>query len=435
VAVSLKLATDFPNEPDYRQILARSFARLGNLEASNFVPGRRPELEQNYAEALRLQEQLVHEFPGNLDYLRDLAWTYAHLGYMRLFGGAGPPAEAEEPVCRALEIRERLVQAKPNEFNYRQGLGTSLGNFGNLLCITGRFQQAEGVVRRELEVRQKVSDDFPGEPDAQRCLADAHGDVASLREFTGKFQEAVAAYRQALTIRKQLAAEFPNMLVYQGNAARCHLKLGDALRRTGAEDEAKAAYKEVIAVCKEILRFHSESAEAYIFWGRALARLDARKEAVEVWEQAVQKSKNNATIVGFVARCLVRTLDRQVENAEAAAQLAYAIQLARQAVSLEPENSGFWSTLGTACYRAENWRDAVDGLEKARQLGGSRDDSNQLFFLAMAHWQLGERDKARECYGGAVQQMDKSNPYDEYLGRVRAEAAALLGIADHPATK
>jgi serine/threonine protein kinase/Tfp pilus assembly protein PilF len=431
VAVSLRLATDFPNEPDYRQNLARSYASFGSMEASFFVPGRRPELEQTYADALRLQEHLVQEFPGNLEYLHDLAWTYAHLGYMRLFGGAGPPTEAEEPVRRALEIREGLVEAKPTEFHYRQERGESLGNFGNLLCTTGRFEQAEGIVRRELEVRQKVSDDFPAEPDSHRCLADAYRDVAGLRKSTGRLQEAIAAYRQELPIRKQLAAEFPNRLPYQGNAACCHLLLGDALRRIGAQEEAMSAYEEVMAVCKEILRFHPECAEAYIFWGRALARTGARNEAVRVWEQAVQQSRGKATVVGFVAGYLVRSLDLRTESAEAAVQLAHAIQLAQQAVTLEPQNSGFWTTLGTAYYRAGKWRDAVAGLEKAMQLGGAGGGAGtDLFFLAMAHRQIGQRDKARECYGKAVQWMNKNNPYDEYLCRIRAEAATLLGSAE-----
>jgi tetratricopeptide (TPR) repeat protein len=287
-----------------------------------------------------------------------------------------------------------------------------------------------------MQVRQQLFNDFPAEPDARCSLGDAYRDLAGLREQTGMFQEAVAAYRQELPVRKQLAAEFPNMLPCQENAARCHLRLGDALRRIAAKDEARAAYEGTMAVCKEILRFHPECAEAYIFWGRALARTGARTEAVKVWQQAVEHSRGKATVVGFVAGYLVRSFDLRMENAEAAVQLAHAIQLAQQAVTLEPHNSRFWRTLGTAYYRAGKWRDAVAALEKAMQLSGSGGvASNDLFFLAMAHWQLGDRLKAQECYGDAVQWMNKINPYDEYLCRVRAEAAALLGIVKEPLQK
>ena len=57
-------------------------------------------------------------------------------------------------------------------------------------------------------------------------------------------------------------------------------------------------------------------------------------------------------------------------------------------------------------------------------------DSFDWFFLAMAHWQLGEKDKAREWYDRAVQWMDKNQPKNEELRRFRAEAAELLELKE-----
>jgi hypothetical protein len=57
------------------------------------------------------------------------------------------------------------------------------------------------------------------------------------------------------------------------------------------------------------------------------------------------------------------------------------------------------------------------------------------FFLAMAHWQLGEKDKARRWYDRAVKWLDKNK--DQVAGaggnlrelnQFHAEAAVLLGI-------
>ena len=53
-------------------------------------------------------------------------------------------------------------------------------------------------------------------------------------------------------------------------------------------------------------------------------------------------------------------------------------------------------------------------------------DSFNWFFLAMAHWQVGEKDKARQWYAKAVAWMDKNKPTDAELTRFRAEAKALL---------
>jgi hypothetical protein len=55
--------------------------------------------------------------------------------------------------------------------------------------------------------------------------------------------------------------------------------------------------------------------------------------------------------------------------------------------------------------------------------------SYNAFFLAMAHWRLGEKAEARGWYDQGVQWMDKQQPQNEELRRFRAEAAQLLGLA------
>jgi hypothetical protein len=55
------------------------------------------------------------------------------------------------------------------------------------------------------------------------------------------------------------------------------------------------------------------------------------------------------------------------------------------------------------------------------------DNAHEGFFLAMAHWQLGNKDKARDWFAKSVAWMEKRNKNDPELKRSRAEAAALLG--------
>ena len=117
LAVATKLAAEFADDPDCRQKLARSSSSLGGRNAIILGPGSRPKMEQALAKALRLQEQLVGEFPGNRDYQWDLGLTYYRLGFMRLMdysGGQRDLIEAEGPVRRALAIREKLVGENPH---------------------------------------------------------------------------------------------------------------------------------------------------------------------------------------------------------------------------------------------------------------------------------------------------------------------------------
>jgi tetratricopeptide (TPR) repeat protein len=74
-----------------------------------------------------------------------------------------------------------------------------------------------------------------------------------------------------------------------------------------------------------------------------------------------------------------------------------------------------------------DWKGAIADLEKSMELrkGG---DSSDWFFLAMARWQLGDKDGARESYDQAVKWMETNAPENKELIRFRAEAAELLGV-------
>ena len=104
-----------------------------------------------------------------------------------------------------------------------------------------------------------------------------------------------------------------------------------------------------------------------------------------------------------------------------------AIELAQRAVNLKPDAAHSWNTLGVAYYRAGKWKEAIAALEKSQSFkpGGEAFDS---IFLAMAHQQLGENDKARAWYDKAVGWIEKNKPLDDELQRFRAEAAELLKV-------
>ena len=107
--------------------------------------------------------------------------------------------------------------------------------------------------------------------------------------------------------------------------------------------------------------------------------------------------------------------------------MSSAVELAKQAVELAPEDGLCWNTFGVAHYRAGQWRDALTALERSTELrkGG---DSLDWYFLAMTHQKLGHIDTASDWYDKAVAWMEKNQPSNEELGRFRKEATMLLKI-------
>jgi hypothetical protein len=105
---------------------------------------------------------------------------------------------------------------------------------------------------------------------------------------------------------------------------------------------------------------------------------------------------------------------------------ARAVKLATKAVERSPEQRAYWRTLGVAQYRAGDWKAAAAALEKAMPPSGG--DSTAGFFLAMAQWQLGQREQARRLYAAAAGWQANAGSNEEDLLRFRDEALVLLGL-------
>jgi tetratricopeptide (TPR) repeat protein len=225
-------------------------------------------------------------------------------------------------------------------------------------------------------------------------------------EKKGDLDGAIAALREGLGF---------------GQDADGHLRLGNKLFRKGRRDEAIASYKKAIALDPKLGMAHYNL-------GSALLEKGCREEAIASFQKAIacerQVGELNPTdpysrndLAWFLATCPYLPLRDPAEG----------VKLAQKVVELVPNYGNGWNTLGAAQYRAGNWQAAVAALEKSMRLHGGG-DSYDWFFLAMAYWQLGEKEKARQWFDRAVQWRDKNMPRGKELGRFRAEATELLKV-------
>jgi hypothetical protein len=72
----------------------------------------------------------------------------------------------------------------------------------------------------------------------------------------------------------------------------------------------------------------------------------------------------------------------------------------------------------------------VAALKKSDQLKTIDVVGFNGFFLAMAHWRLGENEEARKCYDRAVTATERNGGKDPRLKRFQAEAMEVMGLAD-----
>jgi hypothetical protein len=110
------------------------------------------------------------------------------------------------------------------------------------------------------------------------------------------------------------------------------------------------------------------------------------------------------------------------------------VELGKHLVQSNPEAADHWNMLGVAHYRNSDWKAAIDALTQSERRGSERlgpsSPAKDHFFLAMAHWQLGDKEKARHWYDKGVRWVQRNHPKDEELDRFDAEATALLGVKD-----
>jgi superkiller protein 3 len=256
---------------------------------------------------------------------------------------------------------------------------------------------------------------------------DLDGAIASYREALDGHPEYVVAHEglgRALERKgdsEGAIAELGHM-VGSGYEALGRLLVGNILLRTGHRDDAITSYRKAIA-------FDPRFGVAYYNLGLALSeKKDSQDEAIANYRSAIASNRKTIELTPdniwarndlawFLATCAHVPLREPAE----------AVKLAQKNAELAPGIGEIWKTLGVAQYRAGNCEKAIGALQQAMQLrnGG---DSNDWFFLAMAHWRLGEEDEARQWFDRAVQWMDKNMPAGRDLGHFRAEAAQLLNV-------
>ncbi|MHB1557188.1 MAG: tetratricopeptide repeat protein, partial [Isosphaeraceae bacterium] len=105
--------------------------------------------------------------------------------------------------------------------------------------------------------------------------------------------------------------------------------------------------------------------------------------------------------------------------------------MARRAVDDFPDSPAYWNTLGVACYRDGDDDDAIEALERSRDLdGGSAFDD---VFLAMAHARRGDPARARQELARALLRAERDFPGHPELGAFCDEAHILIDGAAAPA--
>ena len=313
-------------------------------------------LENNAKEAMVLVEKAMDYGFANLDQLR---------------------ADADLAVVRALPgFPEKLAawEAKARD----AGLEHAKAEADRYIELIREGEKALTLSRGEL------GPEHPATLSAMNNLAASYFDA-------GRLDEALRLREEALTLyRKVHGPEHPSTL-------RTMNKLADSYYDAGRLEEAVKLREELLTLIRKLLGpEHSDTLTAMDHLAKSYYDAGRLDEAIKLSTELLALLPFDPAVHNEAAWKLVTNPDKDGKYPHAKEAVAWA----RQACELAPGNADLLNTLGVTLYRAEQWQEASDALQKSIELGS--DVPYNWLFLAMSHWQLDHKDKARELYDKSI---------------------------------
>lgn len=289
----------------------------------------------------------------------------------------------------------------------------AINNLALSYRAAGRRDEALELQEEVLTLTRKLLG--PKHPDTLSAM----GNLAVSYAAADRRDEALKMKEEVLTIRRKvLGAEHPHTLMAMGN-------LANAYGGIGRNDEALKMRQEVLTLLRKVLGAeHSHTLMAMNHLAISYDTAGRQDEAMKLREELLALNPDDPNALNGMAWRLATTPDEDGAYPRA----AQAVTWARRANELAPNNGGLLNTLGVALYRDEQWQAASDAFQKSIKHGA--DGPHNWLFIAMSHWQLDQKEKAREWYDKSVAWMDNKKPDDKELIRFRAEAEELLGVKE-----
>jgi serine/threonine-protein kinase len=300
-AVAEELTVEFPAFAGYRQLLGLCRLHLGNLLSDL---GRRTGAdgaEAVFHAALIVQEKLTVDFPSVPAYRQDLAITQNKMGQLLAGLGRNTGVDSAESFFRsALALMTKLTVEHPGNVDYRVELGTSYTKLANLLRLLGRVngpEGAESAYRSALVIQQKLVADFPNMPDYRQELALTYNNLGNLLKDIGRTtgpDSAESAYRAALSLREKLASAYPKITDYgialggtYGNLGYLMNDAGQPLAALPWFDLAQSRLEPILTDNPGLVLVKRFLRNTHWHRAQALDKLQRHSQAVNDWERAV----------------------------------------------------------------------------------------------------------------------------------------------------
>ncbi|MFL5244941.1 MAG: protein kinase domain-containing protein [Gemmataceae bacterium] len=424
-----QFAHEQSTEPEHFFQTAMAYQRVAKIQLMIFKENS--QAEEALVQAILILKELFEDLPSEPAYKDELAQCYFLMGWAK----SAQVEEEEKWIRRGVSLWEELVTHYPSNRMYRMHLGRGLLNLANPVRYSGRRSEAEKICRHAIAVLEAMQEDSPLTPYEIGALATSYDNLAESLVEAGRLEEALECYRTSIGLQMPLTGKDPDLPDFQFgmspwswmNFGSDQREIGNLLRRTGKFKEARPFLERSLRIFEGLV---SSFPKTNVFKGSVstcywplgdLEWAEGRRDAATIAYQKALDILEIAGNRGTFAKFLLTCRDSKFRDPQRA------LNLLKEHIKDMPKHEDTWKYLAQARYCLGKHGAAVEAAEQAKRFGGP-DKFSAGFIQAMAYWQLGEKEKARQCYQEAADWLEKTHPGIEELCLERDEAAALLGI-------
>ena len=191
---------------DSGQCLADLALAHGNLGLLQNETGDAEGAAASLARAVGLQEQLLGAAPDNPERLRNLAATLNNLGALY---AERQPAKAIEQYEKAAAMQKKAVELRPEESVYRSELALTYNNLGAVQSRSGAVAQAAESYARVVDLAGELVRQSPAQKSYRRTLAVGFNNLGLAQSKLGHAAAAEPSFRHALALQETLVKQDP----------------------------------------------------------------------------------------------------------------------------------------------------------------------------------------------------------------------------------
>jgi tetratricopeptide (TPR) repeat protein len=215
------LVNSNPKQAEYRQDLAFAHNWLGEtireaLERNSALEHyTRGDAENEYTEAIRLQEELVNAEPLNYEYQRELARTHYNRGINRFSTGNGDNAKAD--FLRAISLLESIIArsetaaSKKTNQEPAQDLARVYNNYAIVLAGSKDIAGAKRYYEDSIALAEQLVSRQPENREYKAELSQYSNNAARLLADDGQIEPADPYSQRALDLLEELSKPTPTL--------------------------------------------------------------------------------------------------------------------------------------------------------------------------------------------------------------------------------